>query len=107
MRPRARAVMAASLLFFGASCAGGTEPAGVPDLVKESARPEYRMTDTEEAVAQQIRELGPDAIPYLLPLLKHESPYVRKLTSYTLCGIPGLREEHLDALIESRLDGNG
>jgi hypothetical protein len=41
----------------------------------------------------------------LLPLLKDENPDVRALASYTLRDAP-VSEEHLDALIESRLKGD-
>ena len=42
----------------------------------------------------------------LLPLLKNENPDVRDLVSYTLRDAP-VTEEHLDALIASRLKGDG
>ncbi len=82
------------------------KPADIPSLVEKSAVAEDRITDDEMETARRIQELGPAAIPYLLPLLKHRDQYVRKLASFTVRDMPGLREEHLDALIESRLKGD-
>ena len=45
-------------------------------------------------------------MPALLPLLKDEDAGVRDLASYTLRDAP-VTEEHLDALIASRLKGDG
>ena len=53
-----------------------------------------------------MRAFGDAAVPALLPLLKDENSDVRDLASYTLRDAP-VREEHLDALIQSRLKGDG
>jgi HEAT repeat protein len=60
----------------------------------------------EQAASEAVLAFGEPAVPALLPLLKHENPDVRDLASYTLRDAP-VTEEHLDALIESRLKGDG
>ena len=65
------------------------------------------ISKIESELAHEVIELGALAIPLLLPLLEHESRDVRALTSYILRDIEGLTEEHLPALIASRLRGDG
>ena len=50
----------------------------IPDLIKQSATPGSGISGKEQDTAKLIQELGPDAIPYLLPLLKGNSKAVRK-----------------------------
>ncbi|MBN1507873.1 MAG: HEAT repeat domain-containing protein [Sedimentisphaerales bacterium] len=87
MQRRTTLVTQVSMLLLATVCLGQTELADIPRLIEQSACPESRITEAEEQVARSIQQLGPDAIPYLLPLLEHENEYVRKLTSYTLRGM--------------------
>jgi HEAT repeat protein len=88
-------------------CSGETSLADIAALVERSAAPGPDITKEEEATAQRVRSLGPQAIPYLLPLLKKEGDKeVRELASYILGGMEGLTEEHLDALTQSRRNGD-
>ena len=106
MRLRTTLATLACLFLCETLCLGQAKLADIPRLIEESARPGLRITETGEEVAKSIQRLGPEAIPYLLPLLKHENWCVRRLTAYTLGGVDGLRDEHLDALIELRLTGD-
>ncbi len=106
MRLRTTHVTLACLFLLETLCLGGTKLADIPRLVEESARPGSRITEAGEEAATSIQQLGPDAIPYLLPLLRHERWDIRRLTAHILSGIDGLRDEHLDALMESRLKGD-
>jgi HEAT repeat protein len=60
-----------------------------------------------QQLAKAINAYGGAAIPGLLPYLKDQRQEVRNLASFILRDQPGLREEHLSALIESRLRGDG
>ena len=61
----------------------------------------------KETLARSLREYEALAIPPLLDLLKNGNARTRELTGYVLRDIRGLKEEHLDALIEARRAGNG
>ncbi|MBN1674538.1 MAG: HEAT repeat domain-containing protein [Kiritimatiellae bacterium] len=93
--------------FGGVCCSGSTNLNGIAELVEQSAEMGPGISDKEDEVAEHIWSLGPDAIPFLLRLLKHDNEDVRDLASYIVRSIEGLGEEHLDALIESRLRGDG
>lgn len=97
----------AFLLVFDALCSGAAKLEDIPALIEKTASPRLGVTREQEETARSIGSLGPDAIPYLLPLLKHEDEGVRRLTSCILGGMNGLTEEHLEALMESRLRGDG
>jgi len=75
--------------------------------IEAAAKEGAGISQTEQKISKEIVGLGAPAIPYLLPLLKHKNKDVRALAAYTIIDIPGLKEEHLDALIESKLKGNG
>ncbi|MCH9693196.1 MAG: HEAT repeat domain-containing protein [Gammaproteobacteria bacterium] len=62
---------------------------------------------TEGDLARKVQSYGPDAIPYLIGLLEHESPDVRQLAGYTIRSVDGLGPEHLDPLIKARENGDG
>jgi HEAT repeat protein len=64
------------------------------------------ISPTEQAASKAVLAFGEAAVPALLPLLKDENRDVRDLASYTLRDAP-VREEYLDALMESRLQGDG
>ncbi len=53
----------------------------------------------EDRLATQIQRYGVQAVPLLLPLLKHSRYGVRQLTGYTICDIEGMKDSSLDALI--------
>ncbi|MGI9628669.1 MAG: hypothetical protein ACR2QM_17675, partial [Longimicrobiales bacterium] len=72
-----------------------------------AARPGPGISSHEREVSEAVRAYGQSAVPELLKLLNHQDPDVRALASYTLRDAVGLREEHLDALIEARLNGSG
>jgi HEAT repeat protein len=60
----------------------------------------------QQAASEAVLAFGEAAVPALLPLLEDENPDVRVLASYTLRDAP-VTEEHLEALIASRLKGDG
>lgn len=68
--------------------------------------PEVFFNREELAIADELRRLGPEAIPHLLPLLRDENAAARDLAYYTLADIEGWTEEHLDALIGSYRGGD-
>ncbi|MBA3756113.1 MAG: HEAT repeat domain-containing protein [Nitrosomonas sp.] len=82
-------------------------PKVITRLVEQSAEPGNGITSEEIETAKAIQSLGSEAIPYLLPLLKHPNKSIRKLVSFTLRDISGLDESHLGALIETRIKGDG
>ncbi|ABF90197.1 PBS lyase HEAT-like repeat protein [Myxococcus xanthus DK 1622] len=63
-------------------------------------------TDAQE-LASRIQAHGAAAIPYLLPLFREESEPIRDFAGYILRDLEGLTEEHLNALIQARLHGDG
>lgn len=65
------------------------------------------ITQEEQRLAEAINAYGGAAVPELLPYLKDTNKGVRELTSFILRSQPGLREEDLPALMESRLRGDG
>lgn len=71
-----------------------------------AAEPGPGISSAGQAASKALLAFGDAAVPALLPLLKNESRDVRDLASYTLRDAP-VREEHLDALIASRLKGDG
>ena len=87
----------------GASCKGLDACIGA---LVVAAEPGPGISPKEHAASRAVLAFGDPAVPALLPLLKSESPDVRDLASYTLRDAP-VTEEHLDALIESRLKGDG
>lgn len=76
-------------------------------ILKKAAQSGNGITKVEQQAAEKLQEIGPEAIPYLLPLLSEKSKDLRDLVSYTLRDFKGLTEEHLDTLIESRRRGDG
>lgn len=68
--------------------------------------PHVFFSQEELAVASQLRKVGAEAIPHLLPLLHDENRAARNLAYYTLAEIEGWTEEHLDALMESHRGGD-
>lgn len=106
---RMRSLLILALILFGC---------GPPDVrasdaktlvktLKATAQPGSGITQEEQEVAKKLQAVGPAAIPYLLPLLRDQNEDIRALASYTLIGMKGLTEQHLDALIESRRRGDG
>ena len=71
-----------------------------------AAEPGPGISSKGQAASKSVLAFGDAAVPALLPLLKDERPEVRDLASYTLRDAP-VTEEHLDALIASRLTGDG
>ena len=104
----------ASLLLINFTCAAVTREDVVPVIERVAFSKMAKLYADDEDVhwkpeadtVRHLQSLGPDAIPYLLPLLKHQNKVVRRMASTTLAGMEGLREEHLDALFESRLKGD-
>lgn len=95
------------VLVLGVLCAGAMNLEDIVPLIEKSAAPGPDISQEEKEIAQRIRSLGPQAIPYLLPLLKKDvKGEVRESASYILSDMTGLTEEHLDALIESRRNGD-
>jgi HEAT repeat protein len=100
-------------LFAVAACAivgssRQSEPS-ILDLLREIPR---TVTDdpgtdpVERDLELRFEALGPKAIPLLLRMLRSPRPGFRKFASDVLCGIDGLGEEHLEALIRARLEGD-
>ncbi len=75
--------------------------------IPATAAPGEGISREEDRLAEAIYAYGGAAIPGLLPYLKDKNEEVRALASYILSSQPGLREEHLPALMESRLRGDG
>ena len=75
--------------------------------IERTAKPGGGIGPKERELATQILKHKADAIPLLLPLLKHENEDVRALTAYTLADIEGLTTEHLPPLIEAHKAGEG
>jgi hypothetical protein len=71
-----------------------------------AAEPGPGVSSRGQTASKAVLAYGESAIPALLPLLNHENPAVQDLASYTLRDAP-VTEEHLDALIASRLNGDG
>lgn len=71
-----------------------------------AAEPGPGISSKGQAASKAVLAFGDAAVPALLPLLKDERRDVRDLASYTLRDAP-VTEEHLDALIASRLKGDG
>jgi hypothetical protein len=94
------------LLLVNALCLGAVEPRDIGPLLEKCALSRYEVTNREREAISHIDEMGPAVVPYLLPLLKHENETVRKIATWYLGDMNDLAEEHLDALIESRLQGN-
>src|SRR5258706_2841449 len=85
-----------------AAAAQTSEVESVVAALKKAARPGAGITPEEQEIAKKVESFGPEAIPYLLILLRDKNEDVRSLASYTLRDVDGLTEEHLGALIESR-----
>lgn len=77
------------------------------EKLKKTAQPGEGITSREQKIAERVQAAGAAAIPYLLPLLRDDDEEVRALAAYTLSGMEGLAEQHLDDLIESRRRGDG
>lgn len=97
------------LLFFqlksvALACESASE---CSDLYVEIATASRGISREEVLLAKKMLSFSEEAIPFLLELLLHERRDVRRLASYTLRDIEGLNENHLDALINSRLKGDG
>jgi HEAT repeat protein len=75
----------------------------IPDV----ATPGGGITMGEQQLARAIHGYGGAAVPGVLPYLKDPRKNVRDLASFILRDQPGLSEEHLPALMESRLRGDG
>lgn len=71
-----------------------------------AAEPGPGISSRAQAASEAVLAFGEAAVPALLPLLQHESAAVRDLASYTLRDA-AVRDEHLDALMASRLRGDG
>jgi len=104
MRPGIALITVACLSLFEALCFGTACPGNVVPLIEQSARQGFGITQQETEVAEYVRSLGPDVIPHLLPLLKHEDRNVRELACHTLKGMSGLRESDLDALMDAVME---
>lgn len=61
----------------------------------------------EDDLARRVREFGPDAIPHLMGLLRHENAAVRQLAGYTIRNMDGLAPEHLEVLMWAMENGAG
>jgi len=75
--------------------------------IESTAKPGTGIGPKERELAEQILKHKADAIPLLLPLLKHGNEDVRALTAYTMSDIEGLTAEHLPILIEAHKAGAG
>jgi HEAT repeat protein len=96
------------LLFtFAAASLQASEAEALIKQLRKVAAPGSGIGAAEQKVAQKLQKLGRPAISLLIPLLRDQDEEVRSLASYTLCDMPGLTEGDLDALIESRLRGDG
>lgn len=62
------------------------------------------ISHEETKLARMIQAYGPSAIPHLLPLLKGSD---RAFVGYILRDLEGLREEHLETLIDAHRQGAG
>jgi HEAT repeat protein len=71
-----------------------------------AAEPGPGISAKGQAAAKAVLAFGAEAVPALLTLLRDENRDVRDLASYTLRDAP-VSAEHLDALIASRLRGDG
>jgi HEAT repeat protein len=100
------AVIAASLLMINGLTRGALRFEDIAPRIVEAASSEPDMTEDQWNLTQEISWLGPASVHRMAPLLKHEDPAVRDLTTRILCHMHGLREESLDALIESKRSGN-
>lgn len=85
----------------------GSDAEALVGILKKAAQSGGGITEREQNAAEKLQEIGPAAIPYLLPLLREKNEGVRDLASYTLRDMKGLTEDHLDALVESRRRGDG
>ena len=77
------------------------------ETLKKVAKPDAGIPSEGQEVAQKLQAIGPEAIPYLLPLLRSENHDVSTLASYVLRDMEGLTESDLDALIEFQRKDNG
>ena len=106
-RRRIRPATMGFVLVLGTLCSGATNPEDIVPLIEKTASSAVGMTKEKVQIAQRVRSLGPRAVPYLLPLLKqYGNAEVRELTSYILRNMEGLTEEYLEALMESRRNGD-
>lgn len=102
--------MLALVLFAAMGQVQGAAPSleKLLERVPEAARSsDGGISTAGEELSAQFRALGPAAIPRLLSLLENPDEDVREFAGFTLTGISGLGEEHLDLLIESCESGNG
>jgi HEAT repeat protein len=107
------------LLSFVGRAGGGslaesaTDTAGcqtVPACVEQArkvADPSSGITPAEQAVAEALRSLGPDAIDPVMDLLRDPDPDVRELAGFVLRGMGGLAPGHLSELERAVEEGNG
>jgi HEAT repeat protein len=100
------AAIAGFLLLIHGLTWGALRFEDIAPRIVEAASSEPDMTEDQWNLTQQISWLGPASVHRMTPLLKREAAAVRDLTTRILSHMHGLREESLDALIESKRSGN-
>ena len=81
---------------------GSSNPEELVENLKKAAHSDTR---TSQEAKEAVVEAGPAVIPYLLPLLSNDDEQVRLLAGWAVSEIKGLREEHLDTLIQAYRKG--
>ncbi|MEY2501075.1 MAG: hypothetical protein QOI07_1409 [Verrucomicrobiota bacterium] len=99
------------LLFLGTvlPITGAPNPEELVENLKKAAHSDARTSQTAQ---EAVLGAGPEAIPFLLPLLSDDDEQVRTLAGWVVSDIKGLSDEHLDILIQAyrsgiRLVGSG
>jgi hypothetical protein len=99
------------LLFLGTvlPITGAPSPEELVENLKKAAHSDARTSQTAQ---EAVLGAGPEAIPFLLPLLSDDDEQVRTLAGWVVSDIKGLSDEHLDILIQAyrsgvRLAGSG
>src|ERR1700678_3576222 len=102
-------LLALALILFGCTTPNiwASDVGALIEKPKGATSKDNGISDQGQEIAKELQHIGPEAIPYLLPLLRDNDKAVRDLASYALRDIDGLKEEHLDALIDSCRRGDG
>lgn len=96
-----KVLLAVILMHLGALTAlAQYNPDDLVETLLRTAKPGTGISSDAQELAAKFHSLGPAAIPYLPPLLGSPNEPVRKLASFILRDMEGLKEKDLDALIE-------
>jgi HEAT repeat protein len=91
----------AGLLLFLVTVLPITAAPSAEELVGNLKKAAHADARTSQAAKEAVVDAGPEAIPFLLPLLSDDDEQVRILAGWVVSEIKGLSDEHLDILIQA------